>query len=330
MPQGPDSREANAPTRDDAPLVAAIVLTYNNVTDTGECLRSLQGQGYPRQRLIVVDNGSQDGSGAKLQAEWGGQALFIENRRNLGVAAGYNTGIRAALDLGADYVVLCNNDIVVEPGFTAALLGAFEANPEAGIVCPVILYYDQPDRIWFARTAQHPRLFYTRNPWRARPFSSVPLRLGDVYSSAFVPTCATMISRHALETVGLLDERFFFGHDDVDWCLRARRRGFDCAVVARPLVRHKVSVTAGTRGRQSLKPASAYTHAEGSVLIGAKHFRRTAAVPFLAGLLALRLPVNVYHLARSGDGASILAYLRGLWAGFRRYGRGFLRAPDVE
>ena len=307
------------------PLVCSVVLTFNNFADTDECLQSLHGQDYGRHQLIVVDNGSRDGSLAALKSRWEGRAQFIAARDNLGVAGGYNLGLRAALSAGADYAIACNNDIVAEPSFVRELVNVLQASANAAIAVPLIVYYDRPERVWFAKVTQHQRLGYTRNRFRDQSLRQVTRLLDATYESDFVPTCASMFSRRGLEDIGLLDERFFFGHDDVDWCLRARKKGYACVVLARPLVRHKVSVTSGVRGSNALTPASAYTHALGSVLIGAKHFRGAAALPFLFGLFAIRLPHNVVTVAMAGHWRSIPAYLKGLAVGLLRYGPGLFR-----
>lgn len=303
-----------------SPLVYSVVLTYNNFADTDECLRSLVAQDYPRHEVILVDNGSSDGSAEELAARWQGRVRFIETGANLGVAGGYNAGLRAALAAGADYAVTCNNDIVAAPSFISELVAVFGAQPRAAAVLPIVTYFDAPQRVWFARATMHPWFGLTRNHLRGRELAQLAHLAGSVQESDWLPTCASMLSRAALESVGLMDERFFYGHDDVDWCLEARSKGFACLLLARPLVKHKVSVTAGKRGSGALSPKAAYTHALGSVLVGAKHFRGRRAVAFLLGLLAVRLPYNLAVLAAAGRWQSVSAYLRGLVLGLGRYG----------
>jgi len=320
--------EAQEGESKDLVQVVSIVLSFNNFTDTDECLRSLAKQDYARHSIILVDNGSSDASLAMLEQAWGGRVQLIRNRDNLGVASGYNTGLAAALEAGADYVVTCNNDIVVEPEFVSTLVAAHQRCTDAAIAVPVILYYDHPDLVWWAGVRQVPGLFLSRNIWRNQRFTKVRALLQRPADSDYAPTCASMISRRALDAVGLLDDRFFFGHDDVEWCLRARRHGLRCLVVPAALVRHKVSVTSGVRGSNVLGPSSAYTHALGSVLVGAKHFKGFRALPFLLGLLAIRMPYNLSVMALAGAWRSILPYVRGLVEGFFLYGPGFFRSSE--
>ena len=99
--------------------------------------------------ILIVDNGSRDGSVEYLRAAFP-RLEVIANNRNLGFAAGCNLGMKCALDQGADYVLLVNNDTVVKATFLAELLAESKRNPKAGMVSPKIYYLDDPDRIWWA------------------------------------------------------------------------------------------------------------------------------------------------------------------------------------
>jgi len=301
------------------PTVAVIVLTWNNFTDTDECLRSLTAVSYPATDIVLVDNGSTDGSPERLEAEWGRSVRFLRVSENLGVAGGFNTGIRAALDSGSDYVLLLNNDAVVEPGLIEALLPAFDAVPRLATVSPMITYYDDPGRLWFAGATYHRRAGISRHRFLAKPLSTADPVLGRLFATDYVPNCAAMTPRRVYDDVGLLDERFFLGQEDVDWGLRLREAGYEARVVGRPLVAHKVSASAGVRGSNVLSPAQAYHYARGSMLIAAKWARGPSLGAYLAGQLLVRLPYYSAQAARHNRWASIPAYLRGLRDGYRSY-----------
>ncbi len=300
-------------------LVCSVVLSYNNFADTDECLRSLAAQDYQPQRTVLVDTGSSDGSLARLKSAWGEFVTVVENPDNLGVAAGYNVGIRLALEMGADYIATCNNDVVLDPGFISALVQAFDARPDAGVIAPLIMYFDRPDLVWSAGATMGRLFGCSVQRYATRRLDSLAGLVGASLPVDWLTTCATLFRASALDDTGLLDERLFFGHDDVDWCLRARQRGYRSLVLARPLARHKVSVTSGIRGSNVLGPRSAYTYGSGSVLVGAMHFSRLRAVPFLLGLFALRIPYNVMVMASGGGWRSIPAYLRGIRDGLSQH-----------
>src|SRR5205823_11651562 len=113
----------------------------------------------------------------------------------------------------------------------------------------------------------------------------------------------------------LINVVFFYGHEDVNRCLRAHHAGFACRVLGRALVRHKVSASSGVRGTLAFTPFSAYHFAAGSIKLGRKHNRGLALVPYLAGQLSVRLPLYSLRMAHEGQWAAIAAYVRGLAAG---------------
>lgn len=299
------------------PRVASIVLTYENVADTDECLRSLAEMKYPEHEIVLVDNGSRDGSLTELRDRWRGRVQIVETGRNLGGAAGWNAGIRSVLGERVDYFLVLNNDVVVEPSLINQLLSAFENHPTTALVSPVIVGYASPDLVWYAGGTWNRLFGYTRHPGIGDSWPSMADGFGQDRLTDYAPLCAAMISRAAFDRVGLFDEWFFFSHEDVDWCLRAKREGFVCRVLGRPLVRHKVSASSGIRGSLTFSPFSAFHFAAGSMKLGRKHYRNLWIVPYLAGQLSFRLPVYLWRMARSGQVAAIPSYFRGLIAGAR-------------
>jgi len=131
------------------PSVTIIVLNWNGGQDTLACLESLAQLDYPEFGVLVVDNGSTDGSLQAVQERFP-EIPIIETGENLGYAGGSNVGLRWALDHGADYALLLNNDTVVAPDFLRLLVEAVGADPRIGIAGPTICYYDRPEVIWSA------------------------------------------------------------------------------------------------------------------------------------------------------------------------------------
>ncbi len=313
----------------DRPLVISVVLTWNNFEDTDECLESVVLQRYAPHKVVLVDNGSRDGSLEKLRDKWSGQLELVENPSNLGVAAGYNAGIRAALALGAGYVALLNNDVVLDPCLIDALAGPFEDRPKTAICSPVIVYLDRPKSVWFARGVYNRFLGYSRHAFLSQPLASLSNLLGRTFESDYIPLCSALISRPAFEAVGLLDDRFFAGHEDVDWCLRAQAAGYRCVVLGKALVRHKVSVTGGVRGSNVLSAGRAYHFARGGMLVCAKHARGLRLVTSVAGQVLLRFPFYAAGMLLHGRPGGALLYAGGVIDGLWRYViRGAGSGPD--
>src|SRR5206468_3064279 len=119
---------------------------------TLDCLESLAQLDYPNYRVLVVDNGSYDGTSEAIRSQYPGVSV-LENSENLGFAEGNNVGIRQALAEGADYVTLLNNDTVIDPQMLSALISVADSDEKIGIVGPMIYYYSDPEVIWSAGNA---------------------------------------------------------------------------------------------------------------------------------------------------------------------------------
>lgn len=223
------------------PTIAIIVLNYNSRDDTLDCLRSLKHLTYSRAYTIVVDNASSDGSAEAIRAAFP-HVKLIETGSNLGFTGGNNVGIRHALDAGADYVLLLNNDTVVAPDMIDHLIEPMLNNPAIGVAGPTIYYFDQPHVVWSAG-------------------GSIDWKRGDTSMSAigsedkgqfgsepreveFVTGCALLARRDVWDKVGLLDERFFMYYEETEWCVRASRAGYKIVHVPLAMMWHKISVEA--------------------------------------------------------------------------------------
>ncbi|MCF7907242.1 glycosyltransferase family 2 protein [Patescibacteria group bacterium] len=132
-----------------AKKVFIVIPHWNHREVLKDCLFSLQKIKYPNYKIVVSDNGSEDGSPDFIQKNFP-EFFLLENKKNLGFAGGCNQGIKWSLKQGADYILLLNNDTIVAPDFLDKLVEAAEADKNVGIVGSKIYYYDQPKKIWFA------------------------------------------------------------------------------------------------------------------------------------------------------------------------------------
>jgi len=219
------------------PMVWIVIPAWNGCRDTVECLASLRRLTWPRQHVLVVDNGSADGTADVLAARFPAvEVLRLE--RNLGFTGGCNLGLRYAFGGGADYVLLLNNDTVVHPDVVGELLSGASAWPRQGLFSPLILYHADPDVVWYGGGQVDLTSGLTAHAFDG---SSRP-PLGP-FRTQWANGCACLISRRAYETLGGLDPAYFASYEDVDLSLRARRSGMDAVVVPAARVWHKVSVS---------------------------------------------------------------------------------------
>jgi GT2 family glycosyltransferase len=214
--------------------VDVIVLNYNGRTVIGPCLAALRAQTYRDFRILVVDNGSSDGSVAYLR-ECHPDVALLALPTNLGFCAGNNRGIEAT---GGQYVALLNNDTEAAPTWLEALVGALDRDPDVGFCASRLLRLSDPATIDAAGD-----LFYTHGVGAKRG-SGEPERRFRTREQVFGACAGAAIYRRAmLERIGLLDEDFFAIDEDVDLSFRAQLQGYRCLYVPDAVVRHHVGAS---------------------------------------------------------------------------------------
>lgn len=218
-----------------------VLVNWNLKAETLECVRSLLSAGLAVERIVVVDNGSTDGSVSALEAEFGAALPIVAAAKNFGYAAGVNLGVRHALTLGADWLCLMNNDTTVAPDFVAALTRAAHAARTYAILAPLIFYDREPDRIWYCGDRLVAGTLFTRSLYRDQHVKS---RLIPVLPVDFVSGCGMIVRRDVFAACGFLDESLFMYGEEVDYCWRARMAGYQLAVITGARMWHKVSASA--------------------------------------------------------------------------------------
>ena len=283
--------------------VAAVVLSWNGKDDTLLCLTSLAGVDYTPLEVIVVDNGSSDGSPEAVEAEFP-EAVVIRMGRNAGFSGGVNAGIEAAIERGAAAVLLLNNDMVVEPGFLGPLVEALE--PGVAAACSQILFAESPDRVWYAGATFRPR---RGHHGRNIGFGETPLPASaPPYSVDCACGGAMLMSREAIDEIGLFDEELFAYREDLDWSLRAARAGRRVVVVPASIVRHRVSASTG--GESS--PTSLYYDVRNGLVVSERY------APLGRAGTALRRAESVLaHLAQGAMSHRRVEATRAVLAGWR-------------
>jgi GT2 family glycosyltransferase len=215
------------------PLVSVVIVNWNGKHLLEECLGSLSRQRFTDFEVIVVDNGSRDGSVEYLRSARPG-ILLVDLPTNTGFAGGSNAGIRAA---SGKYIALLNNDTRTDPSWLAELVTAAESTPTAGMWASKILSYDRPDVIDNVGL-----LLYRDGLARGKGRLEQDHGQYDQRAEALCPSgCAGLYRRQLLDEVGLLDEDFFAYADDVDLGLRGRLAGWGCLYVPTAVVYHRYS-----------------------------------------------------------------------------------------
>ncbi len=289
-----------------SPLVLAVVVNWNRGKDTLECLRSLEQQTYPRMGIIVVDNGSEDGSPESIQRNFP-EVELIRLSRNTGFAGGFNRGIERALSQGGDYVLILNNDTVSDRRMVEKLAGTMR--PGDGVAFPKIYYYDDPRRIWSVGAR---RQFLTLEMTDKATGQVDRGQWEEVQERDYATGCALLVRREVFEKVGLFDERYFAYYEDLDFSFRVKEAGFRMLLVPEARLWHKVALSSG--GPDS--PQERYLMAKGSVLFFGRHgggWRRLFIIPYRLGS-AVKTTVKLLVRRKF---KSVQAYWKGLSEGLR-------------
>jgi GT2 family glycosyltransferase len=223
------------------PNLFVIILNWNGRDVITECIDSLREVNYPPLRIVVVDNNSQDDSPQLVRDNYP-EVEMIENEENLLFAAGNNVGIRYALQQGADYILLLNNDTEVDADFSRHLVDALDSDERNGIAGPKILYHHEAERIWYGGGGFYPLIWIPRH----LNIRKSDQKLGQQrIETGYVSGCAMLIKREVIEDIGLLDSSYYMYCEDVDYCLRASIAGWKCVYEPSARVYHKVSASSG-------------------------------------------------------------------------------------
>jgi GT2 family glycosyltransferase len=288
-----------------------VVLNWNNADDTIACVEGLSAASPPPGFVVVVDNGSEDNSLARIR-DW---ITLFETRsdsarmrvhliaadRNLGFAGGTNRGLRWLMkDTDASHLMLLNNDATVAKSFFADAAEALEQIGRDAIVGPTIFEDPDRDKVWYAGGAVIPlRALLEHN--RVRPASSTPV------PTDFVCGCAMIVSRDVVTRIGELSERFFPAYfEDGDYCSRAVKAGVPLMYAPKPTVYHKVGATVNAA---KMEDALAFHKNRLRVIYVRRNFdgfRKFAALGYLAMTKPGRFALEVLR-GRPGYGWAVIS-----------------------
>ena len=221
--------------------VAIIILNYKNSKDTIECVESLEKIKYKNFEIIIVDNDSRDESIKTLRSYFKDKYIVLESNKNGGFAYGNNVGIKYALDNGADYILLINNDTTVEKNFLDVLVETAEKDKNIGITTGLIMNYYDRNKIWYNGGEIDWNKFYGYHLNERGNFSTVE----EIKEITFATGCLMLIKKEVFETVGLLPEEYFMYYEDVDFCVMVKNNGYKIIYNSKSKIYHKVSASSG-------------------------------------------------------------------------------------
>lgn len=232
------------------PSVCAVLVNYNGIEDTRECVKSLLQCNYSHLHIIIVDNNSQKGKAVYDAVITQNDCEIIYMNDNVGFAGANNVGIKRALEMGASYVLILNNDTVVEKDFLKPLIDTCEADKNIAIATGKIFYYDEKDYIWFGGGYYDSKLCECKIEGIGQKDNP---KFNKSKAIPFATACLWLIPTDVFKKVGYMSEDYFLYYEDADFCERVKAQGLKISYVPKSIIYHKES-------RSTVKGSNSYKY----------------------------------------------------------------------
>jgi GT2 family glycosyltransferase len=223
------------------PRVGIVLVNFNGYADTKRCLESLETMTYPNAEIIVVDNGSADGSGERIRAEFP-SVTHIRSEENTGFTGGNNIGIEHAMANSCDHALLLNNDTIITPNFLEPLIERLESNPKIAAVSGKIYYTPekrngQSDIIWYAGCYQKWHTGYAHTGVEEKDTGKYDTPRKVPYACG----CLMLMRGSLIKQIGMLSKDYFIYWEEADWCMRAHNVRYFCMYEPRSVIYHNLA-----------------------------------------------------------------------------------------
>lgn len=211
--------------------VSVIIPTYNSWNTLKSCIASIKSQTLKAKEIIVVNNGSTDGTEQKVKKFTGIKLINLQT--NTGVTGGRNTGIKKA-DLSSDYLFFFDHDMVAEKNMLRELVKVAESNKGSGIITPKIYYFGDRERIWSAGTSI--------NLWTGQIIFRGGKDIGqfDKAEEVQVAPAAIFVKKEVIKRLKKFDDTYFATYEDTDFCFQAKLAGFKTYYAPKAVAYHKL------------------------------------------------------------------------------------------
>jgi hypothetical protein len=286
------------------PRVSIVITTYNKKRDVLKCVRSLKELNYQNYEIIVVDNGSTDGTSEAIRQDFPDVKL-ITGDKNLGVTGGQNLGIKHS---NGEYIFFFDHDLIASRNILSELVVVMQGDSDIGLAGPIIYYYGDPNRVWAAGTSidlTTGKVSFNAvgQTDRGQFFRAMEVQVLPIY----------MVRREVFNRIGLFDDIYFLVYEDTDFCIRAKRAGYRIVCVPEAKVWHMVPLD---RRTDEIKLMSrTYYIARNRIIFMRKHAKPLNYVAF--ALLFLPIYLVYYSLKALAFKRmnSLLGYWRGVFSG---------------
>lgn len=291
------------------PRVEIVTLNWNGKDNTLECLKSVKNLNYSNFHITVVDNASEDGSPEAIK-ELYPDVNVIVNRANLGYAEGFNTGLRYALKNGVDYILIMNNDAVIDQNALKSLVKTAQSDPMIGFVSGKVFHYNKPEVLQSVGIK-----------WDARKMEGWLIGNGEVdigqfdrvEKREFVDDVFLLVRREVVEKVGGYDHNFFLYFEEADWNARVKKAGFKIMYTPMAKIWHKGMSSTGGRPN----PKYFYFFTRNRFLFIRRNYKASSFYTFLLKQFCWFIPLTSLRFLKHKEIKNLWGYLRGWLSGIQ-------------
>jgi GT2 family glycosyltransferase len=296
--------------------VAIILLNWNSYEHTANCIASLQKVTPANFDVIVVDNGSKDGSGLALQQKFT-QIKYIQAPTNLGFAGGNNKGFEYAIAYGYQYALMLNNDTFVEPNFLALLVSYLDSHPTVGAIQPKIFFNNNRQKIWNGGSYFLSWLGWTYSKNYMRSAGPAQNKFAEV---DWITGCALLVRTSIVQKIGALNDNFFIYYEDVDFSFRIRQAGYKLMFHPQSVIYHIAGMAnkAKVKGKEGYaNPYVHYLNFRNHIWVLKTYIKWYQWPTTLLTLFAYSLAIMLYFVLRWRI-TKLAMMLKGIYHGFTK------------
>ncbi|TXC76100.1 glycosyltransferase family 2 protein [Luteibaculum oceani] len=284
-----------------SPKISLITVNYNGEEDSLEFIASLQKSTLRDWELFVVDNASHR-SPCRIGEIQDDRIQLIALSENKGFAGGNNVAVPKC---SAPYLFFVNNDTILTPDCLEILHDTAEEIENLGALSPKFHYYHQQNLIEFAGCTQINRITARNTALHNREIDNGVKGLIETH---YAHGAGMLIPKKVIETVGTMHEAFFLYYEEMDWCERIRKAGYQIYCQRDALIYHKESASVG-----KLNPLKTYYLNRNRILFMNRNFPYPSNFPFLLFLIFISIPTNFFRFLVKGEIDHLKAYLKGIY-----------------
>jgi GT2 family glycosyltransferase len=289
------------------PLLSIITVNYNGLTMTVDLLKSIDNQSYKNIEIFVVDNASKEDPSVFFQKNYP-NVKFIRSEKNLGFAGGNNLAVKEAK---GDFLFFINNDAEITEGCLQKLVSLFKEKPKLGIVSPLLLYFNESkgqdkDLIQYAGTTRVDSVTARNITLGEKEWDNGQYNIAS--ETAYAHGAAMMLKKEVIDNAGVMFEEFFLYYEELDWCERIRKAGYEIYVEPRARVYHKESASVGP-----MSTLKTYYLNRNRIYFMRRNFGGINLLLFYLFLIFITIPKNVLMFLLRGQLEHAKVFMKAVW-----------------